>query len=78
MIAAIGATLHNERKLLERIEHLMVNYRNLGAHPNEFPEEVLRKLRRIDLLDLASSSVAVKISFCPSACFKFTELTCTL
>lgn len=46
MIAAIGATLHNERKLLERIEHLMVNYRNLGAHPNEFPEEVLRKLHR--------------------------------
>ena len=47
MIDATGATLHNKRKLLERIEHLMVDYRNLGAHPNEFPVDVLDKLRKI-------------------------------
>ncbi len=46
MIDATGATLHNKRKLLERIEHLMVNYRNVGAHPNEFPIDVLNKLRK--------------------------------
>lgn len=46
MIDATGATLHNKRKLLERIEHLMVDYRNVGAHPNEFPEDILHNLHR--------------------------------
>lgn len=45
-IDATGGTLHTKRKLLERIEHLMVDYRNVGAHPNEFPVEILRKLHR--------------------------------
>ena len=46
-IVATGTTLHNMRKLLERINHVMIDYRNPGAHPNEYPEDVLSRLFNI-------------------------------
>ena len=43
-IVNTGTELHNNTKLLESIKHILVDYRNRGAHPNEFPEDELNKL----------------------------------